>query len=349
MVAAALVVLAASVPPFMSQRDILRYEGASGPGLGKHIVFLAGDEEYRSEEGLPQLARILAFRHGFRCTVVFSVGPSGEIDPTVPNNQPGIAALDEADLCVMLLRFRAWPDDQMRHFADYYASGKPILALRTSTHAFAYEPGATSAYAAFGWQSAGWPGGFGRQVLGENWVGHWGDHGRQATAGVPDEGAMRHPVLRGVADVFGDSDVYEAHPPDDATILMRGRVLAGMQTTDPPASGRKRTSKGVEQDLNEPMMPIAWTRTHSNRTGRRNRVLTCTMGAATDLANEGLRRLLVNGAYWLVGLDVPMRSDVTPVGEYRPSPFGFGRFKRGVQPQDLAWPRASLPNLANEH
>ncbi len=46
------------------------YAGQDGPGQGKHIVFVTGDEEYRSEEGMPQLARILATRHGFRCTVV---------------------------------------------------------------------------------------------------------------------------------------------------------------------------------------------------------------------------------------------------------------------------------------
>src|SRR5260221_5074457 len=95
-------------------RDWVVYEGAKGPGKGKHIVFLTGDEECRSEEGLPQLAKILAVRHGFKCTVLFSINPkTGEIDPNTKGNEPGIEALDSADLCVMLLRFREWPDDQM--------------------------------------------------------------------------------------------------------------------------------------------------------------------------------------------------------------------------------------------
>ena len=51
------------------------YQGNEGPGKGKHIVFLSGDEEYRSEEGLPMLAKILAERHGFKCTVLFAVDP----------------------------------------------------------------------------------------------------------------------------------------------------------------------------------------------------------------------------------------------------------------------------------
>src|SRR2546421_8913456 len=97
--------------------DWVVYEGKSGPGRGKHIVFLSGDEEYRSEEGLPMLARILAERHGFKCTALFAINAAdGTITPTIVTNMPGMEALDSADLCVMGLRFRALPDEQMKHF-----------------------------------------------------------------------------------------------------------------------------------------------------------------------------------------------------------------------------------------
>src|SRR5438309_4542650 len=148
--------------------DYLVFEGKSGPGTGKHIVLLSGDEEYRSEESLPQLARILADRHGFKCTVLFAINPAdGTIDPTVKNNLPGAEALDSADVVVMLLRFREWPDEQMKHFVDAYLAGKPIIALRTSTHAFSYGDKSSSPYAKFSWNSKVWPGGFGKQVLDE--------------------------------------------------------------------------------------------------------------------------------------------------------------------------------------
>lgn len=302
----------------------LEFQGVEGPGKGKHVVLLAGDEEYRSEEALPQLARILSQRHGFKCTVLFSIGKDGTVDPDTQDNQPGLEALKTADLCIMALRFRRWPEAQMRHFAEYLEAGKPILALRTSTHAFAHQEGP---FERFGWQSKTWPGGFGRQILGETWISHWGDHGKQATRGVA---VMEHPVLKGVEEVFGPSDVYEAHPPADAEILMRGEVVAGMNVADPPAKGQKKTAKGVEQSLNDPMMPILWTR----RAPTGNRVLTCTMGAATDLLNEGLRRVVVNGAYWLTGLGVPEKADVGLVGDYRPSAFGFGTFRKGLRPED---------------
>ncbi len=306
--------------------------GDRGPGKGRHVVLIAGDEEYRSEEMLPQLAKILAKRHGFKCTVVFSLNDKGEIDPESRSLQPGLEALKTADLCVMMLRFRGWPDAAMKHFADYYLSGKPIIGLRTSTHAFDYPTDSQSAYRRFGWNSREWPGGFGKQVLGETWVSHWGNHGSQATRGVA---AASHPILRGVRDVFGTTDVYEAAPPSDAQVLMSGEVVAGMIAAGPAATGAKKTASGVAQELNRPMMPIVWVREPLNANGKKNRVLTCTMGAATDFSNEGFRRLLVNGTYWAAGLPVLPAASVDLVGPYEPSRFGFGGFRPGVRPSDF--------------
>jgi len=308
------------------------YQGSGGPGRGKHIVFLAGDEEYRSEEGLPMLAQILAARHGFKCTVLFAINPAdGTIDPLTLTNMPGMAALDAADLCVMGLRFRELPDAQMKHFVDYLNAGRPIIALRTSTHAFKYEVNKASPYAKYDWHSTVWPGGFGRQVLGETWVAHHGNHGRESTRGVIHEAFKGHPVLRGVADLWGPTDVYAiTQLPADAQLLVWGQVLAGMKPEDPPVAGPK----------NSPMMPLVWIRNYTGENGRTAKVLTTTMGAAVDLENEGLRRLLINAAYWAVGLEkkIPRRANAACVGEYQPSWFGYGKFKPGRKPRDLAWP-----------
>jgi len=308
------------------------YQGSGGPGRGKHIVFLAGDEEYRSEEGLPMLAQILAARHGFKCTVLFAINPAdGTIDPLTLTNMPGMAALDAADLCVMGLRFRELPDAQMKHFVDYLNAGRPIIALRTSTHAFKYEVNKASPYAKYDWHSTVWPGGFGRQVLGETWVAHHGNHGRESTRGVIHEAFKGHPVLRGVADLWGPTDVYAiTQLPSDAQVLVWGQVLAGMKPEDPPVAGPK----------NSPMMPLVWIRNYTGENGRTAKVLTTTMGAAVDLENEGLRRLLINAAYWAVGLEkkIPRRANAACVGEYQPSWFGYGKFKPGRKPRDLAWP-----------
>ena len=145
------------------------------------------------------------------------------------------------------------------------------------------------------------------------------------------------PTLRGVTDVFGDSDVYEAYPPADAKILLRGQVVRGMKPTDPPADYRKRRSTDrQEQGINDPMMAVAWTRLHTNDAGKTNRVFCTTMGAATDLQNEGLRRLVINAVYWGLGMDIPTKAEVDCVGEYKPTTYGFKGYRRGVKPADLA-------------
>src|SRR5688572_1329973 len=116
-------------------KDWVEYQGK-----GKHIVLLSGDEEYRSEEALPMLGKILAVRHGYKCTVLFPINPAdGTIDPNNQTNIPGFDKVKEADRVVLFFRFRELPDDQMKHFVDYVNARPPILAIRTSTQAFNYK------------------------------------------------------------------------------------------------------------------------------------------------------------------------------------------------------------------
>jgi hypothetical protein len=305
------------------------YEGGNGPGAGKHIVLVSGDEEYRSEEALPQLAKILSKRHGFKCTVLFAIGEDGGIDPN-RSNIPGLEALDTADLMVIFTRFRDLPDGQMKHVVDYLDRGGPIVGLRTATHAFNIKKGKTYEKYSFNSGAKGWDGGFGRQVLGETWVDHHGQHGRQSTRGIVVEGQEKNPILRGIksGDVWGPTDVYTVHLPlpGDSKPLVLGEVLTGMKPTDPPLAGKK----------NDPMMPVAWTKTYTSELGRTGRVFCTTMGASQDLLTEGTRRMLVNACYWAVGLEdkIPVKSEVALVGDYEPSPFKFGGFKKGVKPSD---------------
>ncbi|HVR84583.1 MAG TPA: ThuA domain-containing protein [Planctomycetota bacterium] len=305
--------------------------GAAGPGSGKHIVLLSGDEEYRSEESMPQLGRILSKHHGFKCTVLFAINrKTGEIDPNTTDNIPGMEAIDSADLVLMGLRFRNLPDDQMKHFVDYVEGGKPVLGMRTSTHAFNIDKKGASAYKKYTWTNGDkdYEKGFGRQVLGETWVNHHGAHGKQATRGVPAEGMKDHPILRGCEDIFGPTDVYTTTTlGGDSKPLVLGQVLEGMNATDKPVDGPK----------NNPMMPIAWTKSYTGSSGRTARIFTTTMGASQDLLTEGTRRMVINAAYWCLGLEdkIPAKNNVEIVGEWNPTRFGFNGFKKGVKPQDL--------------
>jgi putative heme-binding domain-containing protein len=304
--------------------DHLQFESIPGPGGGKHVVLLAGDEEYRSEEGLPMLAKILSKRHGFRCSVLFSVDDDGKINPNKGESLTYPEALDSADVIVMALRFRHYPDAVMQRFDAAVKRGVPIIGLRTSTHAFSGLKGTYASYNSFG-----------ENVLGESWVSHWGSHKHEATRGVIEPANKDNPLLRGVADVFANSDVYEAYPPADATILLRGQVLKGMQPGDAPADYRKkRATDKAEQQVNSPMMAVAWSREYRNSAGTINRILCTTMGAATDLQSEGLRRLVVNGVYWGLKLDVPAKADVDYIDAYQPLMYGFNGHRRGIVAAD---------------
>lgn len=303
------------------------YEGGDGPGKGKHVVLVSGDEEYRSEEALPQLAKILSTRHGFKCTVLFAIGKDGTIDPNRNDNIPGLEALRSADLMILATRFRDLPDDQMKEVVDYVESGRPIIGMRTATHAFNLNP--KSKYAAYSSKDKPSDGGFGRKVLGETWVSHHGIHGKQSTRGIVAEGAKGHPILRGIddGDLWGPTDVYEVRLPlpGDSKPLVMGQVVEDMTPEGKPLAGKK----------NDPMMPVAWTRTYTGTSGKPARVFTTTMGAATDLASEGVRRVLVNASYWAVGLEdqIPAESDAGLVGDYKPTAFGFDKFVKGVRPE----------------
>jgi hypothetical protein len=326
----AAVLAATFAPPVQCADPWLVIEGKDGPGKGKHIVLISGDEEYRSEEGLPQLAKILAERHGFRCTVLFAINPSdGTIDPNRNDNIPGLQALENADLMVIATRFRDLPDDQMQHIVQYLEAGKPVIGMRTATHAFKLK---SKTYGQYAWdaKTADWEGGFGRRVLGETWVSHHGDHGRQSTRGLIAPGQEKNPILRGIhdGDIWCPTDVYGVRLPlpGDSQPLVLGQVVKGMNPNDPPLEGKK----------NDPMMPVAWVKSYSVKDGRTGRVFATTMGASQDLLNEGLRRLLVNACYWAVGMTVSEKSDVALVGTYEPRPFKFGGFKPGVRPGDVA-------------
>ncbi|MGV3719880.1 MAG: ThuA domain-containing protein [Actinomycetota bacterium] len=310
----------------------LTLPGVKGPGKGKKVVLIAGDQEYRSEEVLTQFARILSQRHGFDCTVLYCIDPTdGTINPNI-NNIPGLEKLKDADLLVIFMRWLDLPDAQIKPILDYVDSGRPLVALRTSTHPFKLS---SPTYRRYTWDSKepGFEGGFGKVVLGETWYVHHGDHGKQGTRGIVAPGQEAHPIVRGIepGSIFGPTDVYGIRMPlpGDSTPVVLGQVTETLEPTSAPVAAK-----------NSPMMPIAWTRTYMGLSGKPGRVFTSTIGASQDFAYEGTRRLLVNGVYWAAGLEkkIPARSNVALVGKYEPTPFRFKKsedWRPGIRPADL--------------
>jgi len=305
------------------------FEGSEGAGKGKHIVFLVGDEEYRSEDSMPQLAKILAVHHGFKCTVLFAINKeTGEIDPKTLDNIPGLEALETADLMVVFLRFRELPDEQMKYIIDYTNSGKPIVGLRTSTHSFNYTKHKDSPYAKYSFRDKEFDGGYGRQVFGETWINHYGSHQKESTRGLIAEGMENNPIIKGIDDVWGESDVYGITTlTGDSKPLIMGQVLSGMNPKDKPNPDKK-------------LVPVAWTKTYTGEKGKTARVFTTTMGHSFDFKNEGFRRLMVNACYWAMGMEdkIPARSKVDFVGKYDPNQIGMGKHKNGLKPSDHKLP-----------
>ena len=329
----------AETPQVETPKQWLVFEGKDDNA--KHIVLVSGDEEYRSEEALPQLAKILSKHHGFKCTVLFAQNPEkpGIIDANYVHNIPGLEALASADMMVIFTRFRALPDDQMKHIDDYLMRGKPVMGIRTATHAFMFKEDSDSSHKHYGNYYAGdkaeWTDGFGRLVLGENWVSHHGHHKHQSQKGMIFETAKEHPITNGIedGDVWGASDVYEVRLPltGDAQPIIYGLVMNregdyneediffGMKPTDGEIAKVNDQGKVV----NDIDMPIAWTRSYQLPGGKKGKAFATTVGAASDMLIEGTRRLLVNGVFWGLDVPVPPKADVSIVAPYDPTRFEF--------------------------
>jgi type 1 glutamine amidotransferase len=326
LVAAAVMGCAAPQPATTMADDnphLVTYQGTEGPGVGKHIVFIAGDHEYRSEEVLPAMARIMARRFGFKSSVFFTLDEEGFIQPG-SSRISGLEALETADLLVVGLRFQDFPDEEMQHIVDYLDRAGPIVGIRTSTHAFKIDDGP---YARYSYNYAGedYHLGFGRQVLGETWAGHYGTNHEQSSRILPADSGEGHPILRGVSGMHVQSGGYKADPMPGSLVLAVGQVLNGMEA-------------GAAPDPEKELMPVVWTRSYPGTGGSTGRVFTTTHGASEDFENEGFRRMMINAAFWAAGMEDTITGDneVGFVGPYNPVTFSFDGYRLGVRPSDLA-------------
>ena len=251
-----------------------------------HIVFVTGDCEYRSEVTMPLIAKILEARHGMRCTILYAVNKeSGDRDTKYLGNIEGLEALETADMAVFFVRFRQLPDDQLKRILDYAASGKPVVGLRTSTHAFRYDGG----------PNAEWNDGFGRDVFGQRWITHHGhDSSTKVYVSLGD-----HPIMRGVEPQFHcRSWLYQVVPlSGDCTPLAIGSAVKGEEPID---------------EIFGTPNPVAWTKMRGE-----SRVFFTTLGHPEDFTREPFRRMLVNGIYWALGREIPPEgTNVEIEGEY---------------------------------
>jgi len=219
------------------------------------------------------LARTLAKYHGFHCTVLFSLNDKDEVDPTkkirwedkiVTHNIPGLEHLDKADLVIHFSRLISLPEAQLNHVYKYLDSEKPIIGIRTANHGFL----------GFDYKKDGKKIDFGEEVLGGSFRSHHGRWQANSTRGIIVEKNKDHPVLKGVVDIWGPTDVYRTFKevgslPASCIPLVDGLPLEGRNHDDV-----------ANPDLTA--LPVAWVKTWTGNTGKTARVFHTTMGSAED-------------------------------------------------------------------
>ena len=251
--------------PTITSDDILGGQPFRFPSDKRaHLVVVMAENEYKTSQTLPAFAR----RHlgkDFRVSLVFASTKDR-------NDVPGIEVLKEADVALWSIRRRTLPKSQMDVVRRFLAAGKPLVAIRTTSHAFCLRAKKPAA----GLDE--WPE-FDREVLGCSYENH---HGNKLQTHVwANPGAEKHPVMAGVrTDEFRlYGSLYRSLPvAKAATVLMMGR--AGNIATH---------------------QPVAWT--HTSPAG--GRVFYTSLGHPEDFKIPDFDRLLMNAVYWAAGRSRP--------------------------------------------
>lgn len=230
-----------------------------------HVAILMAEDEYKTEQSLPPFA-LKHLGKDFRVSLIYS-------NDKERNDLPGLDVLGDADVMLISIRRRALPQEQLAQIKKFVASGKPVVGIRTASHAFSLSQGKPPA------DHAEWKE-FDRTVLGGNYTGHYG----KGTVAFVKEDAAKHPILAGVpsGEIVVGSTLYRTSPlSEKATVLMLGRTEG------------------------KPVEPVAWTHQHFGG----GRVFYTSLGHVDDFKLPAFRRLLRNGIYWAAGLNVPDRND----------------------------------------
>ncbi|MBO94177.1 MAG: hypothetical protein CMI32_04665 [Opitutales bacterium] len=162
-----------------------------------HIVLLSGESLYGSVTALPKFAKQLEQQYGYRCTTIVR---------ETEHRFPSLDALGQADLVIVFARRMQLPAGQLGQVKQYVESGKPVVGLRTASHAFQ------------NWLELD------KLVLGGNYHGHYKNNlfGNATVVSA----AKGHPILDGVAGEFKmGGSLYKNTPlAKTAKLLLTGAV-----------------------------------------------------------------------------------------------------------------------------
>ncbi|AQG82669.1 ThuA domain-containing protein [Spirosoma montaniterrae] len=287
-----------------------------------HIVFVTGDEEYRSEESMPMLGRILKRNLGAKITVCYPLDSTGAINPNRTDHIAGLEALKTADLMVVFARWRNLPKAEVKLITDYAESGRPMVGFRTATHTFQYKTDSSLMHL-----NTDWP----AKVFGQQWIVHHGhfEDGNAPLTSVYLMSNTQTPILNGVRPFQAYSWLYHV---DGGDWKLQGDVKPFLEGK----SLRSQHQQKGNLDKYPLTQPVAWTKTYTGSSGKAARVFFTTLGHPFDFKEESMRKLVLNGIYWALGRekDIPKNGvNAEFAAPYEPNNSGFGeKYKKGQKP-----------------
>jgi len=233
------------------------------PAQAANLVFMIGEDEYLTWETLPAFAKSDVEPAGHEVTVIHA-------DNADKNNFPGIVdALKDADLLLVSVRRRTPLKEQLDAVRAYLAAGKPLLGIRTASHAFALRPKdklVDDKHA--NWQE------FDPEVLGGSYTNH--HKGEDKTICTASPGAESHDILKGItiSELIGNGTLYKNTPlAKTATPLLIGTIP------------------------NQPSEPIAWTHSFGPKKAK---VFYTSLGHVEDFKEPAFRKLMLNAISWVL-------------------------------------------------
>ena len=240
-----------------------RFRGDTPP----HVVFMIGESEYNTASTLPVFGKKHLEYRGIRCTFV-------HVNENDPNDFADIGALKEANLLFLSVRRRTPPKAQLDLVRAHLAKGRPLVGIRTASHAFDREPP--------GKHHARWAK-FDDEILGVDYRNHYGNKPPKDPATVIQATAMgaKHPILTGVThDAFeAKSHLYKNKPVAPTVSVLMAGTLPG------------------RDEINE---PVAWTNEVND-----SRVFYTSLGGTGDFELPAFQRLLLNGVLWALEKPIP--------------------------------------------
>ncbi|HLJ11352.1 MAG TPA: ThuA domain-containing protein [Planctomycetaceae bacterium] len=160
------------------------------------VCILSGCALYKTEESLPAFQKHLEEKYNARCT--WAVRQADD-------DLAGLEGLDDCDVALIFIKRMQLAGEQLERFKKYATSGRPIVAVRTASHAVQT------------WLD------FDHEVLGGNY--NWHHPVGPVTTIAYAEDAKKHPILTGVELTKAGDALYknQGHA-KDIRVLLTGSI-----------------------------------------------------------------------------------------------------------------------------